>query len=100
MKSDILISDVVDTREVGKDVIEICANVDGHYDRTSSLLEIKQDAFLRNHAGEQFRPSWLPQGETIREHLPHEEIQELGRSIFHRWVKRVHDAVPREVVLT
>ena len=100
MKSDIFISEVVDTREVGKDIIEVCANVDGRYDRASSTLEIKQDAYLQNPAGEQFRPSWFPQGETIREHLPHEEIQELGRSIFHRWVKRVREAVPQEMVLS
>lgn len=99
MKSDLFISEVVDTREVGQGVVEIYASVDGHHDRTSSMLEVKLDAYVQNHAGEQFRPSWLPAGQIFNEHVPHEEIREVGRDIFHRWVKKVHESVPREVVL-
>ena len=99
MKSDLFINEVVDTREVGSGVVEIYASADGHHDRSTSVLEVKLDAYVQNHVGEQFRPSWIPRGQTIREHVAHEEIREVGRDMFHRWVKKVHESVPREVVL-
>lgn len=99
MKSDLFISEVVDTREVGLGVVEIYASADGRHDPASSMLEVKLDAYVQNHAGEQFRPSWIPQAHTLIDHVPREDMREVGRDMFHRWVKRVHESIPREVVL-
>jgi hypothetical protein len=99
MKSDIFLSEVVDSRETGAGVIDVCAAADGSFDRASSMLEVRLDAYLHNFAGEQFRPAWLPKRDTIREHVPHEEIHEVGRDIFQRWVRKVHETVPRFIPL-
>lgn len=97
MKADFFLSEVLDTRETDAGVIEVCASAEGHFDRASSNLAVKLDAYLQNSACEQFRPAWLPEGYTVREHVPREEIHELGRDIFRRWVRKVHESVPRTI---
>ena len=100
MKADVFLSEVVETRETPRSVIEACASAEGHYDRAASQLILKLDAYLQDLAGEQFRPAWLPKCETVKEGVAHEEMRELGREVFQQWVKRVHAAVPREIPLT
>ena len=97
MKSDLFLSEVVTTRETACGAIEVCALADGKFDGASSMLELRTDAYLQDTSGAQFRPDWLPHGETVREHVPHEELRELGREVFGRWVRRVRDAVPQEI---
>jgi len=99
MKADFFLSEVVDTRETDGSVIEVCASAEGRFDRASSNLAVRLDAYLQNPACEQFRPAWLPKGATLNEHVPREEMSELGRDIFRRWVKRVHESVPRFIPL-
>ncbi len=99
MQSDLFLSEVVDTRETDAGVLDVCAIADGKFDRGSSMLEVMLDAYLHNFAGDQFRPTWLPKSETLREHVPHEEMHEVGRDIFHRWVKKIHESVPRFIPL-
>ena len=97
MKSDLFLSEVVATRESGAGVLEVCAVASGQFDRAISMLEVKLDAYLQNFAGAQFRPRWLPKGDTVREHVPHAEMHEVGRDIFHRWVRKVNAAVPQTI---
>lgn len=99
MTADIYLSEVVDTRETPAGVIEVCAVAEGRFDRASSHLMVKLDAYLQNSACEQFRPAWLPKGATVKEHVPREEIHEVGRDIFRQWVKKVHESVPRSIPL-
>lgn len=99
MKSDFFLSEVVDIRETDAGVIEACASAEGRFDRPTSQLEVKLDAYLQNSACEQFRPAWLPASETIKERVPHEEIHEVGRDIFRRWARKVHQSVPRFIPL-
>lgn len=99
MKSDIFLSEVVDKRETVSGLLEVCASADGQFDRATSHLVVRLDAYLQDLQGEKFRPGWLPQAETIREHAPREEIHEVGRDIFRRWVKRVHSSLPGAIPL-
>ncbi len=99
MKSDIYLSEIVSRRGSDAAVIDVLAAADGRFDRASSRLEVRQDAYLQNFAGEQFRPAWLPNGGTVSEHVPHEEIHEVGRDIFHRWVRKVRESVPLDIPL-
>jgi hypothetical protein len=100
MKSDIYLSEVVESRETPAGVVEVCASAEGKYESAGSVLEVKLDAHVQNIAGEKARPAWLPKGETVREHVAHEEIREIGRDMFQRWVKRVRAATPQEVPMT
>lgn len=97
MRSDIFLSEIVDTRETDAGVIEVCAGAEGQFDAASSHLQMKLDAYLQNFSGDQFRPDWLPKPEVVREHVPRTEIHEVGRDIFQQWVRRVHASVPRTI---
>jgi hypothetical protein len=97
MKSDIFLSEVLEKRGDGGGAIEVCASADGKYDHAASVLSVTLDAYLQDFKGTQSRPEWLPKGETVREHVAHEELREVGHDIFHRWVKRVRETVPREI---
>jgi hypothetical protein len=83
----------VATRETDGGTQDVCAVANGQFDRATSMLEIKLDAYLHNFAGARFRPHWLPKSDTVREHVPHDEMHEVGRDIFHRWVGKVKGAV-------
>jgi hypothetical protein len=60
---------------------------------------LKLDAYLQNFGGTQFRPAWLPKADTLREHVPHEEMHEVGRDMFRRWATKVSTAVPMTIPL-
>ena len=71
---------------------------DAQYDAGTSELVVRLDAFLRNldlrtketHS----RETWIPKGETLRDHVAEDECVEMAREIFHGWVKKVRNSAP------
>jgi hypothetical protein len=100
MKSDLFLSEVVATRESEAGVLEVCAVAEGQFDRATSMLEVKLDAYLHNFTGAQLRPYWLPKSNQVTEHVSHDEIHEVGRDIFHRWVEKLKRAIPNPIPAT
>ena len=95
MESVISISEVVDTRVNHTGPVEICAAIQGAYDRARSQLVAQLDSYLQQPPlTERYRPKWLPAAETLREHVPKDEAAEVARDMFHGWVRRVRKAIP------
>lgn len=76
----------------------MCASAEAKYDEEATRLVVKLDAFLRTTdllAKEKRLPAeWLPKPETVRESVGPDETVEMARDIFHRWVRKVRQAVP------
>jgi hypothetical protein len=95
---------VTDTTEVLGTVVlpeggfEVCASADAKYDEEATRLEVKMDAFIRTTdllTKERRVPAdWLPKPETVREIVGPDETVEMAHDIFHRWVRKVRQAVP------
>src|SRR5881394_3959079 len=95
---------VIDTSEVLGSVQtiegerEVCVSADANYDEDAGRLVIKLDAFLRNTdlvtKEKRFSAEWLPKPELVRESVGPDEKVEVAREIFHRWVRKVREAVP------
>ena len=98
MKRVIDTSEVLGMVETPEGSSEVCASADAGYDEAAGRLVVKLEAFLRP-AGllvkeRHFRTDWLPASETITESVTREESPEVAREIFHRWVRKVREAVP------
>lgn len=98
MKRVIDTSEVLGTVETPQGMCEVCAAADAHYDEDVARLVVKLDAYLRTtdlRAKEQrFPAGWLPKPETVRESVGPDETVEMARDIFHRWVRKVREAIP------
>jgi hypothetical protein len=91
-------TEVLGTVETPHGNCEVCASADAQYDEEATGLVVKLNAFLRTTdlltKEKRFPAEWLPKPETVRETVGPEETVELARDIFHRWVRKVRQAVP------
>jgi hypothetical protein len=98
MKRVIDSSEVLGMVNTADGVCEICATADASYDEASGKLIVDLDSWLRKtdiRVKEQhIKTDWLPQPEKISESVGPDEMHELAREIFHRWVRKVREAAP------
>ena len=91
-------TEVLGTVETPQGKCEVCASADAKYDEEATRLVVKMDAFLRTTdilTKERRLPAeWKPKPETDREADGPEEMVEMAHDIFHRWVRKVRQAVP------
>lgn len=99
MKHVIDMSEVLGTVEAQEGTCEVCVSADASFDEAAGRLVVKLDAFLRPTdllvKERHFRADWLPENETITEAAGREESREMARDIFHRWVRKVRELVPK-----
>ena len=98
MKRVIDTSEVLGTVDTAEGVREVCVTADASYDESAARLVVKLDSFLRNMdlvtKEKRFSADWLPKPETLHESVGPDETVEMARDIFHRWVRKVRQAVP------
>lgn len=96
MRKVLSISEIVQDLDLEMEPRELCASAEADYDEKKSTLVVRLDAFVRQvrHAGSDtcLKPDWLPQGQTLREHVSEEEASEMARDIFHRWTKKIRES--------
>lgn len=99
MKNVVDTSEVLGTVETPGGRCELCASAVGTFDEAANRMAVKLGAFLRPAdlltKERHFRADWLPEDETVTESVAREDCHELGREIFHRWVKKVREAAPQ-----
>ena len=90
--------EIIDTRETGRDSYEVCAAGRATFDETAAQLCIQLDAFVRRFEmrgkDQEFRPAWLPNPETVRMRVSHEEASEAAKDIFNSWARKVRRTIP------
>ena len=92
MKKVISISEIVAPIQVENDLCEVWASAEADYHE--GTLEVKLDSFLRRSSdNEHLSASWLPETETVIEHIDFEEGSPAAKEIFESWVKRVRRAI-------
>lgn len=98
MKRVIDTSEVIGRVEMPQGSCEVCASANAGYDEDSSKLVVNLDSFLRTtdirSKEKRFSADWLPEKETISESVGPDETAEVARDIFHRWTRKVREAVP------
>ena len=98
MKRVIDTSEVLGRVEMPQGPCEVCASANAGYDEDSARLVVNLDSFLRTtdirSKEKRFSADWLPRKETITESVGPDETAEVTRDIFHRWVRKVQQAVP------
>jgi len=76
---------------------EVCAEVMASHDRRSNQLTVELKAFLRSekqdHLGETAVAAWLPQSQTVVEHVDPGEAHELANDVFASWRAKVNAAL-------
>ncbi len=99
MKSVVDTSEVLGTVDTPEGRCEVRASAVATFDEAANRMAVKLQAFLRPAdlltKERHFRAAWLPEDETVTESVAREECHELGREIFHRWVKKVREAAPQ-----
>lgn len=97
MRGVISLSEIVTTVEGTAGPEEIVATAEGSYDDTRHQVEVRLEAFLRPvdlvHAEKHLTAAWLPAPQNAREGVDREEASSLARDLFHRWVRKVREAV-------
>ncbi|MCB1276387.1 hypothetical protein [Prosthecobacter sp.] len=77
---------------------EVCAEALASHDRHSNQLTVKLRAFLRaqnqDHIGEVAVPSWLPEPETVIDHVESDEAHEVANDVFGSWKQKVAGRLP------
>jgi hypothetical protein len=77
---------------------EVCAEAIAHHDRRSNQLTVNLRAFLRSeqqdHLGEQSVPAWLPEPQTVIEHVEAGEAHEVASDVFTSWKRKVEAVIP------
>lgn len=77
---------------------ELCAEAMANHDRHSNRLTVKLRAFLRaeqhDHIGEISTPNWLPEPQTVTEHVAAEEAHDLANDIFASWCHKLASVMP------
>lgn len=102
MRNDIRISEIIETIAEPGGQAEVCASADAEYDPGAQKVVVRLRSFVRRigpgaAGGEEGRP-WLPAGQEVGEHLPHEEVSTFAHDVFHNWVKRVRATIPHQGV--
>ena len=92
MKKVISISEIVASIQVENDLCKVWAGAEADYHE--GKLEVKLESFLRRSTdNERLAASWLPETETVVEHIDFEEGSPAAKEIFESWVKRVRRAI-------
>jgi hypothetical protein len=92
MKKVISISEIVAPIQVENDLCNVWASAEADYHE--GKLEVKLESFLRRSSdNERASASWLPETETVVEHIGFEEGSPAAKEIFESWAKRVRRAV-------
>lgn len=94
MKKVISISEIVAPIRVENDLCNVWASAEADYHE--GKLEVKLESFLRRSSdNERVSASWLPETETVVEHIDFEEGSPAAKEIFESWVRRVRRAVTK-----
>lgn len=97
MRGVVSLSEIVTTLEGSTGPEEVVATAEGSYDDSHRQVEVRLEAFLRPvdlvHAEKHLSADWLPAAQTAREGVDREEASSLARDLFHRWVRKVREAV-------
>jgi hypothetical protein len=92
-------SEVLGTVEMPEGICEVCASADASFDEDTSRVAVKLESFLRPTdllvKERHFRADWLPANEMVTDSADLEECHDAVREIFHRWVRKVREAVPK-----
>ena len=71
---------------------------DAQFDEARQHLVVRLDSCLRTtdlrSREERIHADWLPKPEVVDEGVELGEADEVARDVFHRWVRRVRQAVP------
>ncbi len=90
---------VLGTLEIDGAAYEVCAEAVANHDRHANQLTVNLRAFLRSekqdHIGETTTPSWLPQPQTVTEHVEGGEAHEMANEVFATWRRKVFGVIPR-----
>lgn len=90
---------VLGTVEIDSAIHEVCAEALASHDRHKMELTVNLRAFLRSeqqdHIGEQCIPAWLPEPQTVIEHVPTEDAHAMASDVFASWKRKVEAAIPR-----
>lgn len=77
---------------------EVCVEAVASHDRSSNVLTVHLKAFLRSeaqdHIGEVASASWLPQPQTVTEHVESGEAHEMANDVFASWKNKVAATIP------
>lgn len=90
---------VISLIEVEGAPYEVCVEALASHDRSSSRLTVQLRAFLRaekhDHIGEVTTPSWLPEPETVTEHVSSDEAHAVANDVFSSWRHKVTALLPK-----
>jgi hypothetical protein len=90
---------VLGTIELNGAIHEVCAEALASHDRRTMQLTVNLRAFLRSeqqdHIGEQSTPAWLPEPQTVIEHVEAGEAHEMSNDVFASWKRKVEGLIPR-----
>ncbi len=90
---------VLGTLEIDGAAYEVCAEAVANHDRHTNQLTVNLRAFLRSekqdHIGETTTPAWIPQPQTVTEHVEGGEAHEMANEIFATWKRKVSGVIPR-----
>ena len=89
---------VLGTVELDGAIHEVCAEALASHDRSTLQLTVNLRAFLRSerqdHIGEQSIPAWLPEPQTVIEHVEVEDVHALASDVFASWKRKVAAVIP------
>ncbi|WP_395738693.1 hypothetical protein [Prosthecobacter sp.] len=78
---------------------EVCAEALARHDRGKNLLTVELRAFLRaenhDHIGEVSKPGWLPEPQTVTEHVGAEEAHAMANDVLSSWRHKVENCLPK-----
>ena len=85
--------------EIDGTIHEVCAEALACHDPRTTQLTVNLCAFLRSeqqdHLGEQSTPAWLPEPQTVIEHVEASEAHEMASDVFASWKRKVAAVIPR-----
>lgn len=88
---------VLRTLEIDGTAHELCVEAIAKHNRTTNQLTVDLKAFLRSeaqvHLGETASAAWLPQPQTVTEHVDASEAHEMAQDILASWCGKVKRAV-------
>ena len=90
---------VLGTVKIDAVIHEVCAEALASQDRRTNQLTVNLRAFLRSeqqdHIGEQSIPVWMPEPQTVIEHVEPGEAHAMASDVFATWKRKVEAAIPR-----
>ena len=78
---------------------EVFASAEANYDDEAQEVVVTLDGHVSpedpRNPMQHLRPDWLPSKETVRVHADVHERSDIAHYVFHSWVRRVTEALPR-----